>query len=207
MHSFLHLLLQYNHSIHKSIRWLYWTEFRTSWVAWRRHLDTITQLLTGVRVHFQNVGDWLVLICGIYCIEVAIHLVPKGEPSLLGKICLRTTQAAPTVALTDCRCCWAETWLWLCFWYRRFCFRRTLSVLASLFAASVEGEAQEYLHTHSSRGHNFREQSLGTGIWSFKCASHQNWLYVFRLSTSRRDSSECFTSQITAVPQDNECWR
>lgn len=120
MHSFLHLLLQYNHSIHKSIRWLYWTEFRTSWVAWRRHLDTITQLLTGVRVHFQNLGEWLVLICGIYCIEVAIHLVPKGEPSLLGKICLRTTQAAPTVALTDCRCCWAETWLWLCFWYRRF---------------------------------------------------------------------------------------
>lgn len=77
-------------------------------------------LLTEVRVHFQNLGSWWELICGIYCIEVAIHLMSEGEPSLLGKVCLRTTQAAPTVALTDCWCCWAQTWLRLCVWYRRF---------------------------------------------------------------------------------------
>lgn len=60
------------------------------------------------------------LICGIYCIEVAIHLVSKGEPSLLGKVCLRTTQVAPTVALADCRCCRAEAWLCFCFRQRGF---------------------------------------------------------------------------------------
>lgn len=60
------------------------------------------------------------LISGIYCIEVTIHLVSKGEPSLLGKVCLRTTQIAPTVAFAECWCCWAETWFHLPFWNCRF---------------------------------------------------------------------------------------
>lgn len=121
------LLLRCNHSIPFSVKWLYWTEFILSGMKTPSCKSSICHLWyrpavsqQGVKVHFQNLGNWQELICGIYCIEVAIHLVSKGEPSLLGKVCLRTTQVAPTVALAGCRCCWAEAWFWLHFQYCRF---------------------------------------------------------------------------------------
>jgi len=41
------------------------------------------------------------LVCGVHCIDVAIHLVPKREPSLVGKIGLwATCGTAGAVAFT-----------------------------------------------------------------------------------------------------------
>lgn len=108
--------------------------------------------LGGVRVRVQELGSTLELICGIHCMNVAVHLVSEGDPGLLGIVHLRAAQAAPAVALAACRCRGGEAWLRFFTRFFSFCLCRAMSALAFVFAAPVEGEAQEHLHTHSSRG-------------------------------------------------------
>lgn len=92
--------------------------------------------------------SWWNSVCGIYCIDVAVHLVSEWKPCLFREVNLRAAHAAATV--TDHRCRRRETWLRL-FRYDGFWFWGALFVFALIFASSVEGETQEDLYTHSFR--------------------------------------------------------
>lgn len=89
------------------------------------------------------------LVCGINCIDVAIHLVSKWEPSLVGKIGLWATQTTAAVPFTAPGGGGTQPRFHLFTCYCRL--RRTLS-FAPLLAASVERKALQHFYTHISRG-------------------------------------------------------
>lgn len=103
------------------------------------------------------------LVCGVHCIDVTVHLVPQWEPGFVGEVGLWAADAAAAVPFTAPGRGGAQTGLQLFTHYSSL--RRALS-FAPLLAASVEGKALEHFYTHISRGRGY---SLKTSVlWHCK---------------------------------------
>lgn len=106
----------------------------------RRHRRRV-----GVR-HGWRGGPAAASVGGVHGVDVAVQLVPEGEPGLGGEVDLGAAAQAPAaLPVAAPGRGGGEARLHLLY---RNCRRGALPALAALLAAPVEWEALERLHTH-----------------------------------------------------------